>query len=353
MGALMSLSSALVQPLWGVLCDRYGCHRQLYIASGIIAPLLYLWIIASRSAAELTICALLSGLFINCIQNMANGWIAGLNAGGRSINYGAARSCGSLAFAVTAVVLGKVINLWGLNALVVGMACCGAVCIGVSLGIPGGRAVLPAESGESAPTLREGLQVLLAQPDYMVFVFCGFLAMFGVAGMAAYYPVLLSEMGAGATVIGVGTFAYAMAEVPFMLLYGRIAKHIRFANLFSLCLLAHALQCALVGLAPNVVCAILAMSLQGLSFGTLVPCIQSYTAERIARKYVSTAQLFSSAVSLSASMVFGNLAAGLMSRFLSMRIMFLVLALISFSGFAIYVLYTGGRAPFQAGASQT
>ncbi|NCC69443.1 MAG: MFS transporter, partial [Clostridia bacterium] len=195
MGALMSCSSALIQPLWGVLCDRYGCHRSFYIASGIITPLIYLWIILSGSAAELIICALLSGIFINCIQNMANGWIAGLNAEGHSINYGATRSFGSLAFAIMAVVLGKVADLWGFFALVAGMAVCGLCCVGFSISIPKIVTAPRPERGEPAPTLREGLKVLFAQREYMVLVLCGFLAMFGLTGIVSYYPVLLADMG--------------------------------------------------------------------------------------------------------------------------------------------------------------
>lgn len=341
MGALMSCSSALIQPFWGVLCDRYGCHRIFYIASGIIMPLIYLWIILSGSAVELIICALLSGVFINCMQNMSNGWIAGLNAEGHSVNYGATRSFGSLAFAIMAVLLGKVADLWGFFALVAVMAVCGICSIGFSFSIPKIEATRLPGSGGSAPTLREGLKALFAQRDYMVMVLCGFLAMFGLAGIASYYPVLLAEMGANSTIIGIGTFTYGIAEVPFMLLYGWIASRFKFRNLFAVCLLAHALQCVLVGIAPNYIFAILAMSLQGLSFGTLVPSIQKYTADHIDRKYVSTAQLFGSAVSLSASMVFGNVAASLMNRVMTLRAMFLILALVSFSASLIYVLYTG------------
>ena len=337
MGALLSLTSAAVQPVWGILCDRYHCHRVFYVLSSIATPLLYLWIIRSSSVWELMVCALLSGMFINCIQNMGNGWIASLNVSGCRINYGAARSCGSLAFAVMAVIQGQIIRQWGMYGLVVGMAGCGAVCTLAACSLPKGSQSRSTE--ESRPSLREGLSMLITQRDYMVLILCGFLATFGVAGLAAYYTVHLANMGAGAVVIGIGTFAYAIAEVPFLFLFERLVRRVDFRKLVTVCLLCHSLQCALVGLSPNYVCAILCMVLQGPSFGTLVPCLQKYSAEHIPAKYVSTAQLFSSSISLSASMIFGNLTASALSRSLSLRGTFLVMSLISFLGFAIFVLY--------------
>ena len=355
LGALTYLASTLAQPVWGILCDRYHCHRLFYLIASVLTPLLYIQIIRTASLPMLALCALLSGMFINCIQNMGSSWISSLNAEGYQLHYGAARSCGSLAFAVMAVVLGWAIERWGYPGLVGGMAVCGLICILVSVTLPrsrgGARQPGPAPD-QAAPTLSEGLRLLTRQREYLVVCVSGFLAMSGVAGVSSYFSAYLATLGASASVVGVGNFTYAIAEAPFMLLYRHIAGRLPFRVLFTVCLLAHGLQCVLVGLSPNYACAIASMLLQGLSFGTLVPALQHYTASRIDPRYVSTAQLFSAAVSLSASMIFGSLLASTLSRWFPLPVTFLLISLVSFSGCALFFLYTARHRPGGRGAGQ-
>lgn len=341
--ALTSCSSTLVQPLWGILCDKYRCHRFFYLLSSLATPLIYLWVIGSGTIAELALCSLLSGMFVNCIQNMGNGWVSCLNAEGRQINYGASRSCGSLAFAIMAALLGRAVHHWGYPGLVGGMALCAVLCAAVSFTIPKSRKVAAAEPQKNTvsdePTLREGLRILLANRSYMVVVISGFLAMFGVGGLNAYLAPHLTAMGAGATAVGFGNFAYAISEVPFMFLHKRLANRFSFRTLFTVSLFAFSVQTVLVAISPNYICAICAMLLQGPGFGLLVPCLQQYTATHIDPKYMSTAQLFTSSVSLSASMIFGSLASGVLSQLFSLPVTFLLLALISALGGILFVLH--------------
>lgn len=339
LGALTSCSSTLIQPVWGILCDRCRCHRAFYILSSLAAPLLYLCMIRTASLPVLALCALLSGILVHCIQNMGNGWISSLNAEGRQINYGVCRSCGSLAFAVMAVVFGWAIQAFGYPGLICGMALCGAACAAVSLTIPKSGVQAPS-AASSAPALAEGLRVITKRREYLVVVWSGFLSMSGIAGVSAYFSAYLAALGAGAAAVGLGNFTYAIAEVPFLFLFKRLSSRFSFRTLFTASLFAHGLQCVLVGPSPNYVCAMLSMLLQGLSFGTLVPCLQQYTASHIDLAYSSTAQLFTSAVSLSASMIFGSLLASALSRRFSLSTAFLLISLVSFSGCALYVLYT-------------
>ena len=341
LGALTSCSCTLIQPVWGFLCDRFRCHRLFYWITGISMPLLYALITRTALLPLLALYALLSGMFINCMQSMGNGWISSLNGDGYSINYGTSRSCGSFAFAIMAVVLGWALDLWGYAGLIGGMALGGLVCIAMSLTIPRstGRAAGDAQAADQ-PTLAAGLRQILRQREYLIVIVSGFLAMTGIAGVNSYFSAYLATLGANAFVVGIGNFAYAIAEVPFMFLSQRLLRRFSFRKLFAVCLFAHGMQCLLVGLSPNYTCAICSMLLQGLSFGTLVPCLQSYTERHIDRRYASTAQLFSAAVALSASMICGGLLSSALSRSLSLPVTFLALSLFSFSGCLLYVLYS-------------
>jgi len=334
--ALVYAASTLSQPLLGILCDRFMCHRFLYIISGAVAPLTYLWVIVSRSISELFFCAILSGVFMNSMLNMCNSWVDGLNRQGCGIDFGTARSFGSMSFAFMSIVFGWVVKHSGSDlSIIVLMGVFGLLSIVLALRVPKvDREKLTV--GDSRPRLSEGLGILLRKRDYMLFVAAGFLAMLGLSGLSAYFAVYLLELGGDSTVIGIGNFTYAIMEVPTLLLFSRISKRFSFHTLFSVCLLAFSIQCLLQALAPNYVFSIAAMVIQGLSYAMLVPISQKFTAEHIDDRYIATAQFFSAAVVLSASMIFGSLLAGFLTKFVSLKVCFAILALVSFSGFVLY-----------------
>jgi PPP family 3-phenylpropionic acid transporter len=332
-GALIALSSAAVQPLWGILCDRYRCHRLFYLLSGLLCPVLYWVIQRTRQTPVLLSCAFLSGCFVNCMQNMANGWVAALNGQGHRVSYSMARGCGSISYALAAILYGKAVLLFGNAAIPFLMAVFGLLIITAAFRILKPEAQHSTPLGAREPSgLREGLSLLLRQRDYVVFVSCCFLAVSALSGVSTYFSVFVTQLGGNAQHIGLGNFVLALSEAPAMLLFGRMVKRMPFRILFTLCLAGHVVECVLLAAAPNTACAVLSMASQFLSFGLLVPCVQHFTSTCTEVRYASTAQLFSSAVGLSASMVFGNLFSSFLSRMFPLRTVFLLLGMVAFLG---------------------
>ncbi|MBR3297517.1 MAG: MFS transporter, partial [Firmicutes bacterium] len=188
--ALTYLASALIQPVWGILCDRYSCHRVFYWIGGLAGPLIYLAICLSDSLWVLILCGLLSGMFLQALQNMSTGWIAGLNNAGYNIIYGKTRSFGSLAFALASLVYGRAVLFFGNNAIPAIMAVLGLVAVYASCRLPKVSDAAKAAESISAGaaeekngiSLSEGIRILLKQRDYVFFVSACFLAIMGFAG---------------------------------------------------------------------------------------------------------------------------------------------------------------------------
>ena len=341
--ALTYLASTLIQPVWGILCDRFSCHKLFYFIGGLGGPLIYLTICLSEQLWVLILCGLLSGMFLQALQSMSTGWIAGLNNAGRSIVYGKTRSFGSLAFALASILYGQAVLLFDNRAIPAIMAILGLVTVYAACRLPkaesspqSGRDA--AQDAERAISLGEGVRKILEQKDYVIFVAACFLAVMGFAGMSTYHQPFLTELGANSLHIGLSDFTYAIAEVPFMFLFAAFEKKLGFRKVFLICLAANGLQSLLVALSHSVATAILAMLLQGPAYGLVVPCLQYYAANHIEPRYTSTAQLFSTSVGLSASIVAGNFLGGALSAVMSLRAMFFCMAGISFTGLLLYAL---------------
>ena len=160
----------------------------------------------------------------------------------------------------------------------------------------------------------------------------------GFAGTSTYHQPFLTELGANSFHIGISDFTYAIAEVPFMFLFASLEKKLGFKPVFIICLASSCLLSVCVALSHSVTTAILALLFQGPCFGLVVPCVQHYAANHVEARYISTAQLFSTAIVLSGSIVAGNLLSGVMSAKMPLRAMFFCMAAISFTGLLLYVL---------------
>lgn len=341
--ALTYLTSTLIQPVWGILCDKYSCHKVFYFIGGVAGPLIYLTICLSDSLGVLILCGLLSGIFMQALQNISSGWIAGLNNEGRVVSYGHARSFGSLAFALASILYGQAVLIFDNRAIPAIMAVMGLVAIYAATRLPRVSAKgSPAEISVAAPaeniTLSEGVRTLLKQRNYVIFLIACFLGIMGFAGSNTYLQPFLAEQGANSFHIGLADFTYAIAEVPFMFLFASFEKKLGFRNVLILCLASNVLQSVLMAQSHSVAATIIILLLQGPSFGLMVPCVQFFASNNVDRRYISTAQLFSTAVILSASIVAGNFVSGLLSAQMPLRAMFYWMAGISSIGLIIYVL---------------
>jgi PPP family 3-phenylpropionic acid transporter len=121
--ATATSTASLIAPfILGQLCDRLRLHKPLFFLGLFIGPLSLFIIRGTDALPIIVLCAvLLSGLCMN-LQIIPAGWIASLNAGGRKIDFGFARSFGSLSFALMSVVVGIVLERFGMISMPVMMA---------------------------------------------------------------------------------------------------------------------------------------------------------------------------------------------------------------------------------------
>jgi len=320
-----------------MLCDRFHCHRLFFIMTGILSPLLFLVIRHLNSVPGLLLCAVVCGAVLTCMLNMSGSWVSSLRRDGITIDFGVARSCGSFSFAIMALLYGRAISRFGDSGLTVLMAACGLLCVLLSFGIP--QNTRSDSSRNTVSRERIDLSSLLKNRPYRRFLLIGFLSMVGLAGSSVYYVVLLTQLGADSVVVGIGNFAYAIAEVPAMLLFTRIRRKLEFRTVLLISLLAVCLQSFGLGIAHSCTAAILSMLLQGLSYGLMVPLAQQFVDLQISEECISSAQMTCTAVVFTASMILGSILCGALVSVFSLSICFRLMALLSFAAVLLFAVF--------------
>ena len=119
---LISLTAAVVQPLMGFLCDKTGKAKTILSVCCAVSVLAYVWLYFIDSTFQLVLCSVLIGSTINAMYGFSESWLSKLDCTKLGVNFGAVRSVGSLAYAVTAAVYGQIFDIFGSISLPIAMA---------------------------------------------------------------------------------------------------------------------------------------------------------------------------------------------------------------------------------------
>jgi PPP family 3-phenylpropionic acid transporter len=219
-GVLISLSALaqlFVTPFLNAQADRHKQHRRLFrgqlianinMTLGLIAvgnPLLLRAVYIGRDLSDGPSAALLSQLTLTWLEQRDHS------------TYGRLRGWGSLGWAVTTFVSGRLFALGGYALLFI----CAALCNSVSLLL---TRVLPKHTSElhvaavSAPPRPRGFYLLMV--SYFLFFI-------GMNSFSAFsYIYFRQDLGASPDMIGLLVSVAALSEIPAMMLIDRLLRRV-------------------------------------------------------------------------------------------------------------------------------
>ncbi|MDP9484125.1 MAG: MFS transporter, partial [Chloroflexota bacterium] len=221
--ALASLIGLAAAPAWGSLSDRH--HGSPLILLAATGTALAGTALLALGPAELG----LGRLAVVVGAAVSGCGIAGMlpiidaraleTAGATRSGYGPLRAWGSLGYVVSALGTGAIVEAAGPRAqlLVLAVALVATGAIGLTLRPPSARTV----RRYTSPIRDAGR--LFGPRGLGVFLLGSFLAWLGMSIVLSFTPLRFEELGAGATIIGLGGAIAAGIEMPLMLSFPRLA----------------------------------------------------------------------------------------------------------------------------------
>ena len=219
LGAFVGLVAA---PMWGAASDRRRGSPVVLVATTVTA-------LAGAAIIALAPDRLDRGVVIGGVAILGAG-MAGFNpildaraleaAGSDRAGYGPLRAWGSIAYIGSALGTGALIEARGLGALfvVLGVALAATAGIGLVLRPPATRHVY-----ESVVRPMRAASRLFGPSGLGLFLLGAFLTWLGMSAVLSFTPLRFEELGAGASIIGLGGAIAAAIEVPIMLRFPAIA----------------------------------------------------------------------------------------------------------------------------------
>ncbi|TVQ35783.1 MAG: MFS transporter [Spirochaetaceae bacterium] len=329
------LLTVFSQPAWGYVCDRTGRHREIIVVALLAGAVAMLLIPAAGTAfAVVALLAALYSISANSMPGILDSWIMKWRASHGGVEYGVARGVGSLGFALTSVVMGRLYDTLGLALNFPIYAVCAAAAVLATLSI---RALDPAEAkprrndGRTALLSAAGQSGIVAMGrsivgnrDYLFFLIAALGIITALRAAMTFLPLLIYSVGGTNVHVGLAQFASAGSEIPFMFAAAMLLRRFRPHSLLLAAMAVFVLRIGLLSLAPTAAAIVAVQVLHGASFGLFLPT-SVYFIDRISPAQFKTAyQSLAPSVYFGIGSVIGSSSGGLVVEYLGLNALYRV-----------------------------
>ena len=252
---------------------------------------------------------------------------------GVEVEFGLARGLGSVAWAITAVFAGKIVDWINPLVLPVGFVVFGIVMLVLLYQMPQTKGQKREEGkkggsiGHIIKTYRVYFLILLG------FSFC----MAGNTALGTYLPNIVRTLGGTTSTYGLALFVNAMSEMPVMAVASKWMKKVGAMPLCVLGGIAYVIRNLIVSLAPNLPVLFIGLCFQSISYGLLTAVVAYYVIYYLAPQDQIMGQTMIGMMTSGCGSMIGNVVGGILQDTIGLSAMY-VFALICTSIGALVIL---------------
>jgi len=325
--AIQAAIQLLLAPVWGGLADRFPRTRATLPLAAVVATIgAAILFLATDFTVVLAGSVVLYGGLAGIGPTLDARTLETLGSTRRS-RFGEVRAFGSLAFVLSTIAVGFLLDARGARSLF-------WVYLPFLVGTVIVTATIPRRGTTRSMNLLRGATDFVAKPGIALFLVAFTVVWAALAAMSAFYSIQIVALGGSPGLVGIAWAFGAAVEVPFMFAFPRIAARVGTERLVVLGSLAFALRAALAALAADPTALVAIAPLEGLGFAGVFVGGVTVIAARAPAGLGGTAQgLFSASAGLAT--IIGSVAGGALAGALGIAGLFGVCAAAGLVGTAL------------------
>jgi len=215
LSAVRSVTLILFSLIWGTLADRFQARRPIYIGCNFVSVAIWVFYFYTTDFWPMLFITVFYGIFYAPIISFLEAFTMDV-LGEEKKSYGRIRGWGSIAFIITVVVLGRIIDLYSINIIIALIFSGSLVQAFFSFKIP--------DIQIKEQTAFSSKAKVLLKRRVVVFLFCAFLMLVSHGTYYGFYSIHLENLGYGKTFIGISWALASIAEIVVMIQSDRIFK---------------------------------------------------------------------------------------------------------------------------------
>lgn len=316
--ALAPLVGLLMQPIWGAAADRMKWKNTVLaiLTAGTALALLAGGFVRSALWAYAVVCSY--SFFCTSISPMMETIALEALEKGR-YNFGPVRMTGTIAYALTAPLVGFVLAdnyrlVPFFAALFMGLGLLALLCMPRVEGHQHGR--------------RERVSVarLLKNRQLMLMMAFTVVLMLGMSHYNTYFSLYFQQLGADSSQLGLSFFLAGAGEVPFLLMGDRLFRRLGVGRLLLISAAAMALRMLLIGVSTDLTFVLLTQLLHGLCYIVLSFAMAKFVNLVVPDELKASGQMLLAVVGFGLARSAGAWISGLLVRSVGMRAPFFLSA---------------------------
>ncbi|KUP20675.1 MFS transporter [Paenibacillus sp. DMB5] len=306
MMAAGTLIAICIQPVWGLIADRYNQARLVLILS-VAVPAVLAGFYRFDYFIVMLLIYTVSTIFSATQAPIADSYaIAAANKAGSS--YGSIRMMMSIGAAVGAYAGGQYIELFSVSTIWLPFLLLSSVAVIFAL-------TLPRQAEENhmmSQSFSQGVKQLLSNRIFLAFLGGCFLVNQTMAAFGTYFVVAFQSVGGSASYAGIALFIASFTNVPSMLYASKVIRKLGRERTLLIGALIYVLRWGIQVAFPYPSVMVGVQVLHGLSFGLFYIAAVEYVSQITSSEIQATGQSVFNIVFSGFAGILGNLLNGLL-----------------------------------------
>ena len=323
LSALRSLAMVLFPLFWGSLADRFQIRKPIYILCTFLSTLIWCLYLFFVDFWPMLLIAAIYGIFYAPIISFLEAVTMDV-LGQEKKSYGRVRAWGSISFIMMVLVLGKIIDLYSADIILILILAGSLILAVISVNIP-------AIKSKKQEHLKPGTDSLL-QRRIIVFLCCAFLMLVSHGAYYGFFSIHLETLGYGSTFIGIAWALASTAEILVMVKSDRIFDRFSLENVLFLSFMVAVARWIILFFAGSTAMILISQILHAATYGAFHMASILYI-DRLAPDQAKTlGQAVNNALSYGLGLMVGFFINGYVYEITGSRMLFLMSALIALAG---------------------
>jgi len=329
-GSLSAVRAAVLivfSLLWGLLADRKGLRRPIYILCSFASSALWALFLFTTDFVTMLAITVLYGAFYAPIIAFLEAFAMDV-LGKTKHRYGQTRAWGSVAFIAVVLALGKLIDNYGVSLII-------ALVLAVSLAQALASIGMPRIRTRRQPQPHDAAKLFSAPT--IVFLLCAFLMLVSHGAYYGFFSIHLAQLGHGASFIGLCWALASTAEVVVMINSARLFARLSFKRVLAISLAAAVLRWGILYAFQSAAVILASQLLHAITYGSFHMAGILYMDELAPAADKTLGQALNNAVSYGLGLTVGFFVSGALYDAGNSNDLFLYSALMAASGWLLFV----------------
>ena len=259
LAALRSMTLVLFPLIWGALADHFHIRKPIYILCNFISTSTWVFFLFTVDFWPMLLITAFYGMFYAPIISFLEAVTMDV-LGAEKKSYGRIRAWGSASFIAMVLVIGRIIDLYAVDIILVLVLAGSLMLAAISPRIP---AIETSKKGFLTPDAGS-----LFEKRVIVFLFCAFLMLVSHGAYYGFFSIHLENLGYHSTFIGLSWALASTAEILVMVKSKSIFNRFSLENVLFFSFLMAAVRWMILFFSESAAIILLSQTLHSVTYGT-------------------------------------------------------------------------------------